>query len=135
MSRVCPECRNTGKEVKNQTVNSLTKGETEAKESDNHYICLESKCDVIYFNKWEIYRRADVNVPIWFKDDSETCPICYCSNLSRGEIIEAVRRGKKTIPDIRNYTGKQNTGQCLTKNPIGSCCHNAIQDLINKYSE
>jgi len=135
MPGICPECRNYGKEVRNQTVNSLTKREKEATENDEYYICLEPVCDVVYFNELEIYRKADVNVPVWFKDDSETSPICYCSNLTRGEIIEALRRGKKTIPDIRYYTGKHKTGQCLTKNPLGSCCYNAIQDLINKYSD
>lgn len=35
MPGICPECRNYGKEVRNQTVNSLTKRETEAQRMMN----------------------------------------------------------------------------------------------------
>ncbi len=41
MAGICPECRNNGKEVRNQTVNNLTKGETDTKENDEYYICLD----------------------------------------------------------------------------------------------
>lgn len=61
--------------------------------------------------------------------------ICYCSDLKRGEIRNAVKNGCRTIADVRKYTGKNTTGQCAEKNPSGKCCHDVFKEEINRAVE
>ncbi len=133
--RLCPTCGLKGKKVKYKTVKSIVR--KEVKKSDSYQICLNSNCEIVYFNNSESisYNLSDLKVKVWFKDVAdENVPICYCSNLTRKEIKEAVVKGYTTISEIRNYTGKNITGNCLTENPTGQCCHRALNKEISKYS-
>lgn len=58
--------------------------------------------------------------------------ICYCSELTRGEIQAAVKNGCRTIADVRKYTSKNITGQCAEKNPSGKCCGSEFLSEIKK---
>lgn len=44
--------------------------------------------------------------------------ICYCSNVTRGQIIEALENGTKNLNDIRKMTGACSLRQCKTLSPI-----------------
>ena len=66
------------------------------------------------------------------ENDSDDGFICYCSELTRGEIKNAVKNGHQTIADVRKYTGKNITGQCAEKNPSGKCCGNEFLREIKK---
>lgn len=74
----------------------------------------------------------DVKVPIWFKDERGDVPVCYCANLTRDEIRRAVALGCTSIGEIRAVTGKTQTGQCRRKSPSGTCCHQAVQQVIQE---
>lgn len=133
--RLCPTCGLEGKKVKFKTVKNLVK--KEVKKNDSYQICLNSNCKIVYYNNPEsiLYDLSDLKVKVWFKDVAdENVPICYCSNITRKEIKEAVVKGYTTISEIRNYTGKNVTGNCLTENPTGDCCHRAMDKEISKYS-
>lgn len=99
-------------------------------------ICVNPACDCSYFSKTRNFRTADLNVPLFFKDKSDNVPICYCSDLTRGEIKNAVKNGCKSIDDVQNYTRKDITGMCKERNPLGKCCRNVflktISDAMNK---
>ena len=43
--------------------------------------------------------------------------ICYCSNVTRGQIIEALENGAKNLNDIRKMTGACTLRQCETLSP------------------
>jgi hypothetical protein len=60
-------------------------------------VCNNPGCDCSYFSKNIVFRTADLIKPLFFKDSSDKSPICYCSDLTRGEIKNAVSKGKKTI--------------------------------------
>lgn len=66
------------------------------------------------------------------KNDGDEAIICYCSDLSRGEIKNAVKNGCRTIFDVRKYTDKMITGQCAEKNPSGMCCGKEFMREIKK---
>lgn len=119
----CPICKMGGESVDYITVQSITQGK--AMRGD-YLICFNPNCEIVYFDNSieSVYKISDIETQIWFKNSSdEDCPICYCANLTRREIKEAVSKGYKTISEIRKFTGKTTTGQCLRKNPIGKCCH------------
>jgi len=128
---LCPKCKTKAGKVSYDTVDSLVKKKIEKKD---YLVCKNENCEVVYFNKTKVYRLSDLKVQVWFKNDSnEECPICYCSKLTRREIKTTVNKGYETIEGIREYTGKKTTGNCMTKNPLGRCCHKAFQKEIIKY--
>lgn len=132
---LCPQCGIKGKKVNIVTVKSLV--QRAVKQNASYQICLNSECDVAYFNSDGsiFYSKKDLKVAIWYKDlEDDKVPICYCSNLTRAEIREAVDKGYTTASEIRKYTGKSITGNCLTKNPTGKCCHQALAKEIARYS-
>ena len=57
--------------------------------------------------------------------------VCYCSAITKGEIKEAVDNGCSTINEVRDYLDKHTTGQCMTMNPTGQCCHKDFQKVID----
>ncbi|AGB40910.1 NAD(P)H-nitrite reductase [Halobacteroides halobius DSM 5150] len=129
-NNLCPQCDNLGRDINYTTVDSLVEKEIEGKK---YSVCLTENCEVVYFNNLAIYETTDLRVQVWFKEDStEDSPICYCSKLTRKEIKQAVAKGYNTVEEIREYTTKKLTGHCLTENPLGECCHQALQEEIAK---
>lgn len=136
---ICPGCKNPGEGVPLETVDSLTKDFLMPDEEDpNYHICFTPDCKIVYFNN-EIskkFKLGTIKTQVWFKTDSnDDCPICYCSNLTRGQIKEGVMRGLTTAEEIRDFFDKHHTGDCLTKNPMGRCCHRFIEQEIELYSD
>ena len=38
--------------------------------------------------------------------------VCYCSNVTKGQIVEALENGAKNLKDIRRMTGACTVGRC-----------------------
>ena len=49
------------------------------------------------------------------KKDDEM--ICYCSNVTRGQIIEALENGAENLNDIKKMTGACTLRECKTLSP------------------
>lgn len=64
-------------------------------------------------------------------DDQEM--VCYCSNVTKGQIWAALDRGAKTLGDIRRMTGACTKGNCKELSPRGQCCSPIILELIEAY--
>jgi bacterioferritin-associated ferredoxin len=133
---ICPCCSNIGIEVEEITVEHLTNEKAKEKLAfgKKWHICSNQQCAVSYFSKDTYLTIDEINVPIWYKDPGPEVPICYCSKLTRGEIIQAVKNGCKTIDDVQKYTGKNTTGKCKLENPLGKCCRNVFISIIGKSS-
>ena len=46
--------------------------------------------------------------------------ICYCSHVTRQDILDAMDRGARTLADIRKMTGACSIGNCQEMNPKGT---------------
>lgn len=46
--------------------------------------------------------------------------ICYCSNVTKGQIIDAINNGARTMADIRRMTGACTVGKCKELSPRGT---------------
>lgn len=55
------------------------------------------------------------NEEILYAEDSEI--VCYCSGVSKGMILEAIRNGAKTLQEIRFRTGACTLGRCGELSP------------------
>lgn len=135
--QVCPVCGSVGVEVESKTVKCLVKSDLIAKQikNKNWSVCINSDCNAAYFNDEMIFKINEIKVPLWFKDLGSEVPICYCSVLTRGEIINAVKNGCKTIDEVQKYTGKNITGKCREENPLGKCCRNVFLKTMEENSK
>ena len=57
--------------------------------------------------------------------------ICYCSNVSKDEIVQAIINGAKTLYDIRKTTKACTIGRCKELSPRKRCCSSEIRKLLN----
>lgn len=59
--------------------------------------------------------------------------VCYCSNVTKGEIIEAMKKGAKTFDEVSEMTGACTKGECETLSPRGTCCSPIILQVMEEY--
>lgn len=59
--------------------------------------------------------------------------ICWCSNVSRGQIWDAMAGGARTLRDIQARTGACTPCQCAERNPKGTCCGGDILRVMREY--
>ncbi|MBI5779424.1 MAG: (2Fe-2S)-binding protein [Planctomycetes bacterium] len=57
--------------------------------------------------------------------------ICYCKEVTKGKIIEAIKNGAKTLNEIKEATGANTGNECKTKNPRKICCSGDIKLLLD----
>jgi bacterioferritin-associated ferredoxin len=58
-------------------------------------------------------------------------PVCWCSDVSKRSIMEAVQDGARNMADIRQMTGACILGRCTELSPRGRCCSNEIKMLLD----
>ena len=59
--------------------------------------------------------------------------VCYCSNVTRGQIIDAIHKGAKNLDDIRKMTSACTIGSCKELSPRGKCCSPDIMEILNEF--
>ena len=133
---LCPECEKQGTLVKNFTVNHMVLDEFIEQVGDNDYfLCMSEECNITYYNAASKmkFTREQVNVPIWFKKDSNPKYACYCSKVTEEQVIDAVLQdGATEMKEVMKITGAMRNSEYQKKNPLGKCCHQIIQDAIDK---
>ena len=135
-NNLCPVCQKEGVLVKNITVKHLVLDElTEQIGDKDYFLCMSEECDITYYNKESniVFNKQHVKVPIWFKKDADPKYACYCSEVTEDQIINAVLTdGAESMDEVLRLTGAMNVAQCQKNNPLGKCCHQIIQDAIDK---
>ncbi len=122
--QICPKCGIPGLKVNKLVLKyNLKKSvETKGESKPGWRACINPDCDCSYFTKGKVFTKADLINPLFYKDNSDNVPICYCSDLTRGEIKNAIKCGCRTIGEVQKFTKKNTTGHCEKKNPLGKCC-------------
>jgi len=135
-SNLCPVCGEGGNAVKKVTVKHLILNElVEQVEDSDYFLCMSKECDITYYNTESNikFNKQQVKVPIWFKNDANPKYACYCSEVTEEEVINAVvKHGAISMKEVLEITGAMSNSQCQKKNPLGKCCHQIIQDAIDK---
>jgi len=133
---VCPVCCQVGEQVSPVTVRHLVYPERCSEVlGDRYWICTDSGCAVAYFGpggqpRFEV---GAVRVPIWFKDGAEPRYACYCSRVTVDQVEHAITNlGARSVDDICELTGAMAVSDCVENNPLGVCCHFAIQAIIDR---
>ncbi|WP_027632051.1 Csac_0668 family 2Fe-2S cluster-binding (seleno)protein [Clostridium hydrogeniformans] len=135
-SHLCPVCKKQGAFVKNITVKHMVIDELLEQIDDNEYfLCMNEDCNITYYNTESNmkFNKHQVKVPIWFKKDANPKYACYCSEVTEEQIINAVLKNDATnMKEVLRITGAMSNSKCQNKNPLGKCCHQVIQDVIDK---
>lgn len=96
---------------------------------------MSEECDITYYNNESniVFNKQHVKVPIWFKKDADPKYACYCSEVTEDQIINAALvDGAESMDEVLKLTGAMNVALCQKNNPLGKCCHQIIQDAIDK---
>lgn len=135
-NNLCPVCEKQGTLVKNITVKHLVLDELIEQVGDNDYfLCMSEECDIAYYHTESNmkFRREQVNIPLWFKKDANPKYACYCSKVTEEKVINAVLQGgATTMKEVLKITGAMSNSACQKKNPLGKCCHQIIQEAMDK---
>jgi bacterioferritin-associated ferredoxin len=132
----CPECNLPGIIVKKETVISLLSEDAIMRISgDSFALCMNPDCHISYYclDSSISFKCNEVNVPLWFKRKAHPIYACYCSKVTKDEVINAIRKeNAMTVQDINRITGSMKNSDCSHHNPLGKCCHKIIQDIIDE---
>lgn len=131
----CPVCNNSGEPVSKITVEHLViERDRISVDGDDYKICMDENCDVVYYNtvSKNKFLKNQVTVPIWFKKDANPKYACYCSRVTEEQVkVAVIKYGAKTVKEVNEITGAMENANCKENNPLGVCCHNIIQGIIN----
>ena len=58
--------------------------------------------------------------------------VCYCSNVSKQKILDAIQDGAETLQDIRDMTSACTLSRCKELNPKKKCCSADIVRILNE---
>ena len=92
--QLCPQCGFPAIPVGSKAVvyNLTNAAKTTIETNVKWSICNNPNCDCAYFSKTQKFKTSDLIKPLFFKNKGYHVPICYCSDLTRGEITNAVKQ-------------------------------------------
>lgn len=61
--------------------------------------------------------------------------VCYCKKVTKGKIIEAIRKGAKDLKAIQKMTSANTGDKCKIMNPKGRCCAVDIKAILGLYKD
>ena len=130
----CPVCGANGLGVESATVLNLSNKLINP--MHKYYICLNPKCDTIYFDEENEYQllKDDVKVPVWFKSHFMNYIVCYCRSIYLKDIISAVLSMNEEITkeNIIKYLKKESIEtNCLINNPVSRDCELLFKNAID----
>ena len=67
--------------------------------------------------------------------DSEAPLICYCGQVGKGRVLQAIAAGAATLQQLREMTGVcPENADCARNNPTGKCCAPDILALLREHA-
>ena len=133
---ICPICSEKGQKVVNTVFKSNLKPDSFKKiDLDvNNYICLNSKCEIAYYNEKIQININELRRELWFKTSSKRKIICYCNNIDEEQIEEAVNEHNLTTwNEITSHYRKKVIENCENLNPTGHCCRKNFDETVKQF--
>ncbi len=132
----CPTCGKKGSLVPHTIFRSMLKPEVSGLiiAGKEHFICLNPACNTAYYNQDIRIDKAKLRREIWYKKGTKRNIICYCNNIDREQIKDAVQHhGLETWEDITSHYRKKVIEKCELLNPTGHCCRSTFDKVIHKF--
>lgn len=124
----CPRCGALGFPVERGPLDVHIRTESRGKLGDSAWFCGFARCEVAYFNLFEMFVEvAELKAPVYPKDLD--APICACFGLRYDDIDADVREGTPTR--VRELLAKSKTvdARCHELAADGRPCMTAVQEL------
>lgn len=122
----CPKCGIKGAKVEHITVQNLLldKFKSQIDNESFYTFCKNPSCDVVYYPcEGVIFYKNNLKEKVTLKDDELDVKTCYCFNVTKGDIVDEVKRtGDCKVLEIIKAKMKDHGCFCETSNPQGSCC-------------
>jgi copper chaperone CopZ/bacterioferritin-associated ferredoxin/CRISPR/Cas system-associated endoribonuclease Cas2 len=132
----CPTCNKIGKKVFNSVFKSNVKPASLQKidMKKQNYICYNSDCETVYYNENKmIIDHSELKREVWFKKVAKRKIICYCNNIDKEQIREAIKNYNfESWEDITSHYRKKVIEKCEVLNPTGYCCRDTFDKVVNK---
>jgi len=133
---ICPTCSKTGAKVPHSVFKSNLKPSffNQINFDEKYYICLNRDCHTAYYNENITLNKSSLKRELWFKSGTERKIICYCNNIDREQIKEAVQKESlETWEDITGHYRNKVIEKCEILNPTGLCCRDTFAKVIQKF--
>lgn len=132
----CPRCGETGRKVKPGTVRRLLHGEHKpAARAGAYGLCLTPDCGVAWYATEDNHHftTAQTDTRIYTKADADPVMACYCSEITRDMVFDAVRDHglRDMVAIITHYRGEVKS-KCAARNPEGRCCTEGFNAMIRE---
>jgi len=88
-------------------------------------MCESKTCPTVYFSSQNgtAFKKDELRVKVWQKEDDAEVPVCYCFNNSIRSIQEELRRtGATNVLARISAEVKDGNCRCEVTNPQGTCC-------------
>lgn len=129
---LCPMCRTKGVQIELVTIENhlLDEFKKQINNEDIYKFCKNPSCTVVYFSYQNtIFYKDNLKEKTTLKDDDLDVKTCYCFNITKGDIVDELRRtGDCKVTEVIKAKMKKTGCFCKTSNPQGSCC------LVNNIS-
>lgn len=131
----CPICNVKGKLVPLLTVKSLIKNGLNYLTDEQTYICINRKCNVIYYqdNNPKYFEKAEIKTPVWFKSNFNEYIVCYCHKIKLIDIVNIVKNSSDdclTKEKIFKILNIKEENDCIHNNPVGEICDKLFENAI-----
>lgn len=135
----CPFCGQEGVTVSKTTVTSLLRTEFLSQIGTEDYsFCTNPACQAVYYQPGtgKVFGQDALRVKVWLRDPGDDVPLCYCHQVTRGQIKAAWQKGMKTFSEMVKATGISKAGcNCEKNNPAGRCCTKAIKQYMDELAK
>ena len=58
--------------------------------------------------------------------------ICYCMNITKKEILQAIKSGAQTLESIKKSTRACTGNKCMDMHPEKRCCSSDIKRILQE---
>ncbi|GAB4025303.1 MAG: copper chaperone Copz family protein [Bdellovibrio sp.] len=123
---LCPMCGTKGVKIEVVTIENhlLDKFKKQINNADIYKFCKNPICTVVYFSYQNaIFYKDNLKEKTTLKDDNLDVKTCYCFNITKGNIVDELKRtGDCKVIEVIQSKMKNLGCFCETSNPQGSCC-------------
>jgi len=120
----CPECGRPGRRVERITLKALLRPRAlERLSPGDHRFCATDSCGVVYFGGGDVFRRDDVEAPVYQKEPQGGRTVCYCFVVTEDTIRREVQTtGRSASAERITALVQAERCACEVRNPQGTCC-------------
>lgn len=121
----CPADGRSCRRVELRTVlHHLKRPHANRPTTQGYYFCDNQECDVVYFGQdGSVITRHDVRSEVGQKSRSRDRLICYCFDITEGEVIGKIdHQGGSSAKEFVIEQTRLHNCACDVRNPSGRCC-------------